>query len=66
MYCNKSLNIGDNEKQGGLKAAYEGNLQLLSMLIQEGLCSVNERDERGSTLAHKGIMRELSIFISFY
>ena len=33
-------------------AAREGNLQLLSMLIKEGHCGINDRDKNGSTPAH--------------
>ena len=35
-------------------AAREGNLQLLSMLIKEGHCGINDRGKNGSTPAHKG------------
>ena len=37
-------------------AAREGNLQLLSMLIKEGHCGINDRDKNGSTPAHKGVI----------
>lgn len=40
--------------RGALQAAYVGNLQLLSMLILEGHCNVNQQDKAGSTPAHKG------------
>lgn len=40
--------------RGALQAAYEGNLQLLSMLVLEGRCNVNQQDKGGSTPAHKG------------
>ena len=35
-------------------AAYNGDLAQLKMLIETGVVSVNERDEKGSTPAHKG------------
>ncbi len=35
-------------------AAKQGNLQLLSMLIKESHCGVNDRDSQGSTPLHKG------------
>lgn len=35
-------------------AVREGNLQLLSMLIKEGHCGINDKDQNGSTPAHKG------------
>lgn len=37
-------------------AAREGNLQLLSMLIKEGHCGINDKDRNGSTPAHKGVV----------
>ena len=36
-------------------AAYTGDLRHLRMLIDNGIVNVNERDERGSTPAHKGL-----------
>ena len=48
--------IGEDEKHIGFQAACDGNIHLLSMLILDGHCSVNQQDGRGSTLAHKGIM----------
>ncbi|XP_003383232.2 PREDICTED: ankyrin repeat domain-containing protein 42-like [Amphimedon queenslandica] len=44
---------GGEEKHIGFQAACDGNIQLLSMLILDGHCSVNQQDGRGSTLAHK-------------
>lgn len=35
-------------------ASYHGNTQLLSMLVHEGRCGVNDRDPGGSVPAHKG------------
>lgn len=35
-------------------AAYNGDLAQLKMLIETGVVSVNERDDKGSTPAHKG------------
>ena len=35
-------------------AAREGNVQLLSMLIKEGHCGINDKDQQGATPAHKG------------
>ena len=36
-------------------AAYKGDLEYLKSLIETGVASVNERDEKGSTPAHKGL-----------
>ena len=35
-------------------AAYSGDLEHLRMLIDNGIVNLNERDDKGSTLAHKG------------
>lgn len=35
-------------------AAHEGNLKLLKVLIQEGHCTVDDRDAMGATPAHQG------------
>lgn len=35
-------------------AAYNGDLAQLKMLIETGVVSVNERDDKGSTPSHKG------------
>ena len=35
-------------------ASYNGDLAQLKMLIETGVVSVNERDDKGSTPAHKG------------
>lgn len=35
-------------------AAYNGDLPQLKMLIETGVVSINERDSKGSTPAHKG------------
>lgn len=43
-------------------AAYNGDLAQLKMLIETGVVSVNERDDKGSTPAHKGTARFLFIF----
>ena len=37
-------------------AAYNGDLAQLKMLIETGVVSVNERDDKGSTPAHKGTL----------
>ncbi|XP_059144476.1 ankyrin repeat domain-containing protein 42-like [Physella acuta] len=34
-------------------AAYSGNLDHLRMLVENGVVNINERDDRGATLAHK-------------
>jgi ankyrin repeat domain-containing protein 42 len=34
-------------------AAYNGDFEHVKLLIEQGVVSVNERDERGATLAHK-------------
>lgn len=38
-------------------ASDTGNLSLLTTLIQNGKCSINERDKFGSTLVHKGMTK---------
>ena len=43
-------------------AAYNGDLAQLKMLIETGVVSVNERDDKGSTPAHKGTAWFLFIF----
>ncbi|KAI0218250.1 Ankyrin repeat domain-containing protein 42 [Lamellibrachia satsuma] len=34
-------------------AAYSGDLEHLTMLVENGVVNINERDDKGSTLAHK-------------
>jgi len=34
-------------------AAYNGDLEHVKLLVEQGVVNINERDERGSTLAHK-------------
>jgi ankyrin repeat domain-containing protein 42 len=34
-------------------AAYNGDLEHIKLLIEQGVVNINERDERGATLAHK-------------
>ncbi len=34
-------------------AAYNGDLDHLKLLVEQGVVNINERDERGATLAHK-------------
>ena len=34
-------------------AAYNGDLDHVKLLVEQGIVNVNERDERGATLAHK-------------
>lgn len=35
-------------------AAYSGELDHLRMLVENGVVNINERDDKGSTPAHKG------------
>ena len=35
-------------------AAYQGDLDHLKMLIENGIVNINERDNKGATPAHKG------------
>ena len=35
-------------------AAYKGDLAYLQMLVETGVVSINERDDKGATPAHKG------------
>lgn len=52
-------------------AAYQGDLEHLKMLVENGIVNINERDNKGSTPAHKGsttpqaICNEKSIFFVF-
>lgn len=34
-------------------AAYNGDLEHVKLLVEQGVVNINERDERGATLAHK-------------
>lgn len=34
-------------------AAYNGDLDHVKLLVEQGIVNINERDERGATLAHK-------------
>ena len=34
-------------------AAYNGDLEHVKLLVEQGIVNINERDERGATLAHK-------------
>lgn len=43
-------------------AAYNGNLQLLSMLISEGHCHINQSDPLGCSPAHKGHQHNFASF----
>ena len=36
-------------------AAYKGDLAYLQMLVETGVVSVNERDDKGATPSHKGM-----------
>lgn len=38
----------------GHVAAFKGDLEMLKKLIQDGVININERDNNGSTLMHKG------------
>ena len=35
-------------------AAFKGDLEMLKKLIEDGVININERDNNGSTLMHKG------------
>ena len=37
-------------------AAYVGDFDHLRMLVDSQIVNINERDDKGSTLAHKGII----------
>ena len=50
FFCNFFV---DDEYPAHL-AAYNGNLQLLSMLISEGHCHINQTDPLGCSPVHKG------------
>ena len=36
-------------------AAYNGDLDHLRMLVENGVVNINERDDKGATLGHKGV-----------
>lgn len=38
----------------GHVAAFKGDLEMLKKLIEDGVININERDNNGSTLMHKG------------
>lgn len=38
-------------------AAFSGDLEHLKSLIEKGVSNINEQDEKGSTVAHKGNLR---------
>jgi ankyrin repeat domain-containing protein 42 len=40
-------------------AAYNGDLDHIKLLVEQGVININERDDKGSTIAHKG--KHLSI-----
>ena len=35
-------------------AAFNGDLDHIKLLVEQGVININERDEKGSTIAHKG------------
>lgn len=43
-------------------AAYTGDLDHLRMLVENGVININERDDKGSTPAHKGTISIKSNF----
>jgi len=43
-------------------AAYVGDLEHLRMLVDNHVVSVNERDDKGSTPAHKGMLISMKFF----
>ena len=45
-------------------AAYTGDLTHLRMLVENGIVNINERDDKGSTPAHKGTHHSLRNFLS--
>lgn len=49
-------------------AAYSGDLARVRFLIETGAVNVNERDDKGCTLLHKGavIFEEIDFFTSSY
>lgn len=48
-------------------AAHNGDLELMRMLVENGVVNINERDDKGSTLVHKGVIcLSLSLFVGLY
>ena len=41
-------------------AAYSGDLEHLQNLVEKGVSNINEQDEKGSTAAHKGMVKNES------
>ena len=35
-------------------AAFNGDLDHIKLLVEQGVININERDDKGSTMAHKG------------
>ena len=35
-------------------AAFNGDLDHIKLLVEQGVININERDDKGSTIAHKG------------
>jgi len=46
-------------------AAYGGDLEHLRMLVDNQIVNINERDDKGSTPAHKGMFITNKIFYYF-
>ena len=40
-------------------AAYNGDLDHIKLLIEQGVININERDDKGATIAHKGLFTSL-------
>ena len=40
-------------------SAYKGDLEYLQMIVETGVASLDERDEKGSTPAHKGKISQI-------
>ena len=38
-------------------AAFNGDIDHIKLLVDQGVININERDDKGSTIAHKGIFK---------
>jgi len=47
------------------RAAYSGDLEQLETLLKAGILSLDHRDQLGSSLLHKGILRSAFIYFIY-
>ena len=44
-------------------AAFNGDLDHIKLLVEQGVININERDDKGSTIAHKGLILKQDFFL---